>query len=110
MIFILGNKSLSRILRLGSLNLLDEFKAVRNLSTMLNFTIECINFTVENIFKNRVVEDDWFLHDKRNGVSKVVEINFFNVDSIKKDLAVINVVESHEKVNESTLTTSTFSN
>jgi len=73
------------------------------------FTICCVGFTVENVLENRIVENDWLLHDKRNGVSEIIKINVFDVYSIEKDLTLINVVESHKEVNESTLSTSTFS-
>lgn len=76
---------------------------------MLDFTVESTGFTVKNVFKNRVIEDNWLLHDERNGVSKVMEIDVFDVSSIEKNLSVINVIESHEKVDKGTLTTSTFS-
>ena len=88
----------------------DEFNAGGEFGVVLEFTVGGVCFTVKNVFENGIVENNWFLHDKRNGFSKIIKIDVLDVDTVKKDLTVINVVKSHEKVNEGTLSTSTFTN
>lgn len=84
----------------------NEFHAVGKFTAFLYFRIGGIWLTIQAVFQNAVVKDNGFLHNHRNDSSQRVKVKVFDVGSVNKDLSRVNVIESHHKINESTLSTS----
>jgi len=81
----------------------DELLAVRNLRSCLHLAVGSVELAVEDVLKDRVVEDDRFLHHQRHCLSKVVEIVVLHVHTIQKHLSGIDIIEAHEQVNKGAL-------
>lgn len=106
------DQSLSRIInifRIGS-RPVDELDAVGHLGGVENLTVAGVGLSIEDVLQYRVIEDDGFLHYKRNRSSEVMEIHCLDIDSIQENLTLIWIIESHQQVDEGALSTSRFTN
>ena len=105
---ILGLKHLgcffTSFLFLGFL-LFNEFDAVRKLSGGDDLSVSGFELTIEDVLENIVVEDVWLLHHKGDSGSETMEIDSRDIHSIKENFSMSWIIESHDKINESTFST-----
>jgi len=73
----------------------DKLEAVGNLTSVVDLGVGGLLVSVNYVFKDAVVEDDWLLHDHGDGSSEIVEVEVLNVLSVKQNLSVVNIVEPH---------------
>ena len=60
--------------------------------------------TIPDVFENRIIEQQRFLRDQGDLVPDISELSIPQVDSIKKHIAAIGIVESGKQVHQSGLT------
>jgi len=101
-VFVLFNEGVEEVLVLVSdaLVLLDEAESVGLLAGSSDFLVRRRGQSVENVVLDRLIKQDWLLHDEADGATQVFDVVVLEGLAIEEHFALLEVVESEEDLGD----------
>jgi hypothetical protein len=74
-----------------------EIHGIGDPGSILNLGIRGIEIAVENVLEDRVVEENWLLHDEGHCMAEGLQVVIFDINIIDCEFAIVQVVEAHDQ-------------